>query len=91
MKQVLVFQILLMTMNCFALNRFIVDIYEVTQPKLEANTPICTGTIISERHVLTTASCVVADPPKAIRLELVVAKFVPEGSINTTRLLNLKK
>lgn len=92
MKQVLVFLILaLITLKCFALNRFIVDIYEVNQPKLSLNTPICTGTIITERHVLTTASCVVADPPKTIRLELVVATFIPEGSINTTRMLKLEE
>lgn len=60
-------------------SRFIVLLGHFTQPFLNETVIHCAGTLISEQHILTTASCVIVESPTEIAVNVKSMTLVPEG------------
>ena len=72
----LIFAILLLVQQSFAqfpvfFPRFIVNVKEFTVPDVSEANFRCVGSVISDRHVLTTSSCVQVGADKAVAVEAV--------------------
>ncbi|XP_037034422.1 uncharacterized protein LOC119073217 [Bradysia coprophila] len=78
----LVIGLLTLTHNCYGQaleSRFIVQLGHFTQPFLNQTVIRCAGTLISETHILCTASCVIVQSPAEIAVNIKVVTLVPEG------------
>ncbi|CRK94124.1 CLUMA_CG007647, isoform A [Clunio marinus] len=65
----LIFSVLLLSMTCNG-ERFIVNVVEYEIENAGVSTLKCAGTIISDRHVVTTAVCAIAAPTRRIAVEV---------------------
>lgn len=60
-------------------SRFIVLLGHFTQPFLNETVIHCAGTLVSQQHILTTASCVIVEAPVEVAVNLRETTLVPEG------------
>lgn len=59
-------------------SRFIVLIGHFRQPFLNETVIHCAGTLISQQHILTTASCVIVESPTEIAVNVKAVTLIPE-------------
>lgn len=59
--------------------RFMVRLGHFRQPYLNLTEIRCTATLISLRHSLTTASCVIVEAPTLIAINIEIVTLIPEG------------
>lgn len=59
---------LIYRVDCQLTNRFLVDIAHFTSGNISTAVVQCAGTVISQRHVITTATCVNVQLPTAVAI-----------------------
>lgn len=56
-------------------SRYILDVAHYDLPDLETAEYRCVGTVITERHVLTTANCVIVEPSQGVAVTAKVSVY----------------
>lgn len=66
--------------------RFIVNVAHYTLPDIDTAKIRCAASIITNRHVLTTANCVIVEPGKGVAIKAFIVE-ANGGSVNSKKVL----